>query len=101
VRPWLVRQQTKLHDGGFLQVTQRLVTAMFATQAPDRILESKLYRTGQNDKKVFDCRPCGRQAAAMSSNFMRRNLGIPHAQGLFLGRHPLAVTSVTLDNIRP
>jgi hypothetical protein len=32
---------------------------------------------------------------------MRRILGGPYAQGLFLGLHLLAVTSVTLDNIRP
>lgn len=57
--------------------------------------------TDQNDKEVFDCRPCGRPAASMSSNFMRRTLGIPHAQGLLLGLHLLAVTSVTLDSIRP
>jgi hypothetical protein len=42
VRPWLLRQQTRLHDRELLQVTQRLLTAVFATQAADRVLESEL-----------------------------------------------------------
>ena len=73
----------------------------FATRAPDCMLETEVSRAVHCDKDVFNCRPYERQAASMSSNFMRRNLGIPHAQGLLLGLHLLAVTSVTLDNIRP
>lgn len=101
VRRWLDRQQTSSHNDDSSKATQRLLTAVFATRAPDSMLETEMSRAVHCDKDVFNCRPYERQAASMSSNFMRRNLGIPHAQGLLLGLHLLAVTSVTLDNIRP